>query len=81
VLPIGPIRSSGTQVKPSPKVKSGKKDKIMYGKMKKKKKPMSMKKMYKGGGMETGGMMKMMKKGGVETRSVKRPSACMKRKK
>jgi|14_taG_2_1085336.scaffolds.fasta_scaffold42206_5 hypothetical protein len=40
------------------------------------------KKMYKGGGMEStgmGGMMEMlMKKGGVETRSVKRPSACMK---
>jgi len=40
------------------------------------------KKMYKGGGMETGGMMEMlMKKGGVETRSVKRPSACMMKRK
>ena len=41
--------------------------------------------MYKGGGMEStgmGGMMEMlMKKGGVETRSVKRPSACMMKRK
>jgi len=69
----------------------------MYGKMKKKRKPASMtkmmkkggleavkKKMYKGGGMEggMGGVMDMiMKKGGVETRSVKRPSACMMKRK
>jgi hypothetical protein len=54
----------------------------MYGKMKKKKKPASMTKMMKKGGMETGGIMEMlMKKGGVETRSAKRPSACMMKRK
>jgi hypothetical protein len=50
----------------------------MYGK--KKKKSESMKRMYQGGGIE-GGVVDMFKKGGVETRSVQRPKACMKKRK
>jgi len=50
----------------------------MYGK--KKKKSASIKRMYEGGGIEEG-VIDMFKKGGVETRSVKRPKACMKRRK
>lgn len=52
----------------------------MYGKMKKK--TASMKKMYMGGGIELDkGVVDMFRKGGVETRSVKRPAACMPKKK
>ena len=51
--------------------------------MKKKRKPASLTKMYKGGGVDMTSSMQdlLYKSGGVETRSVKRPAACMPRKK
>ena len=51
--------------------------------MKKKRKPASLTRMYQGGGVDmTSSMQELLfRKGGVETRSAKRPAACMKRKK
>lgn len=49
--------------------------------MKKKRKPASLTRMYQGGGITSSMQDLLYKSGGVETRSVKRPAACMPRKK
>jgi hypothetical protein len=49
--------------------------------MKKRRKPASLTRMYQGGGITSSMQDLLFRKGGVETRSAKRPAACMKRKK